>query len=972
MPGPAVSLREGAGVECPELVIRGCPEDRPVIDFDRDAQSRTWSSVGREAERTRLDQFVSRVRDGMSEALVVVGEAGIGKTSLLATVRSPAEDVRCVWVTGAPSEQFLAYAGLHRLLLPFLSGIDQLPQPQQEALRLAFGLQSGAVPDPFLVSVGTLGLLAEFAVVSPLICIIDDAQWLDRESLTAVAFVGRRLQAEGIGLLLGVRTDDNVDLPVELGGLGVMALTGLDEPAAARLLKEHSSDAMHPQVVRRLFAGTRGNPLALITVAEALTRDQQVGRAELPEPLPVGRHLEQHFLRRIRSLPERTRLLLLVAAAAPPGDVALTWRACAALNLLPDDADPAVAAGVLNIVGTVTFRHPLIRSAVYSAASGAERRRIHVALGETTDPADPDRRAWHLAAAAVAPTEAVALELERSAERAGVRGGYTVQAAFLRRAAELSGSRSLRVERLLGAAEASFVAGDRDAALSLVDELGDDLPTSLHNRRERVRTSLSVTRTRPSELPGVILARLAAPGRHDVRSDRDALLEAMSAVLIAGRYTPPGTGLLVAEAVRRAVSDPTEALTFPDRLMHAHAARIIDGHQVSTGLFRTLLAGEVPPLEANPVTVIPLVTTACEDMLDLVRLRGLFDGMEGRLRAQGAIPALSMVMYALAGIDTRAGRFEQAAMRYTEATDITASMGNPTSTAQQMLLLAWQGREAQTRAVADAAFATFGEPVGVGMVVAIVDYGMAMLELGRGHYAQALAHTQHLFTEDLPGIGTTMLPIMVEAAVRCGDRGAAGAALDRLASRAVAAGSPYALGGLARSTALTMTGDDECAEGNFRRALEYYEITDLATDLAWTHLVYGEWLRRLRRRADARVQLRSAYEAFLAMGATVFAQRARAELMAAGERLVEPRGSGGARLSLSPQETRIAVLAAQGSTNQEIATHLFITASTVEYHLTKVFRRHHLTSRRELRQLLQQHNLSTDPIDRDTAPKAER
>ena len=903
--------------------------------------------VGRSGDCAALDELVQAVRRGLSRSLVIVGEPGIGKTRLLQYAAQAADGLRTVRIAGVESELRLGFAALHRMLVPFLDRIDRLPAPQRAALGSTFGLAAGPPADRFLVGLGALTLLADVAAEQPLICLVDDAQWLDRESLEVLGFVGRRLYADGIGLLFGVREPSpGLTAP---DGLPTRRLAGLDPAAARALLAVTASGPLNARVAARIITETGGNPLALLELAGQLTPEQLAGRSPLPQRLPVGRRMQEHFLRQVMMLPAAARSLLLLASAASGDDPSVLWRAAALLGLATDAADPAVARDIVSLDPRVEFRHPLIRSAVYEGALPGDRRRAHDALATIAgQDGNPDQAAWHRAAATVVPDEDVAADLERSAARAEQRGGYVAQATFLARAAELTPDARDRAVRLFAAAQAHLVAGDGALAEALLDRAAPLLAAAgMHVAAQRLRASIAVFFSRHKAAPAILLDAVAAADPHDVPLIRGMLFEALQAALVARQYTTGMSPADVAYAALRAPRDPARAVTAVDLLLDGFATRIAVGYSPAVPLLRAavdaLCTDEQPMPAGLPATI--LGQFAADDLWDDRGRRAMLLRAEAVQRRHGALGALRVSLAGLSTSELWAGRPAEAEACYFEAAEISALIGipRPASTGVLLDLRAWQGREQESRAFA-AMTEQWGQERGAAVLGFFALIGLTVLELGLGRYAEALGWAVRIYDDDPPGFGNRILPEIVEAGVRAGDRDAAEAALTRLAGRATASGSHWALGMLARSRALLA--GDAGAETLYREAIAHLTDTSVRTELARAHLLYGEWLRRQKRRRDARSQLRTACEMFDAMGAAAFAGRTRAELLATGESPRQPleRPS----LDLTPQEAQVSRLAAAGATNAEIATRMFVTTSTVEYHLSKVFRKLDITSRRQL------------------------
>ena len=903
--------------------------------------------VGRSGACGALDELVEAIRHGLSRSLVILGDPGIGKTRLLEYAAQAAGGVRTVRIAGLESELRLGFAALHRMLVPFLDRVGLLPAPQRAALDSAFGLAAGPPADRFLVSMSVLTLVAEIAAEQPLIWLVDDAHWVDRESLGVFGFVGRRLQADSTGLLFCAR-ETSPGLAA-LDGLPTLRLSGLEPGAARTLLAATVSEPLNARVAARIIDETGGNPLALRELAMHLTPDQLAGRSPLPPRLPVGRLLQGHFLGQARMLPPATGTWLLLASAAPGDDPAALWRAAALLGLEPDVADPAVAQDIVSVDPRVAFRHPLIRSAVYDGARPGDRRRVHEALASIAgQDGNPDEAAWHRAAATVVPDEDVAAALERSAARAERRGGYVAQATFLARAAELTPDPRDRAVRLLTAAQAHLVAGDGALAEAMLDVAAPRLAEAgLHVAAQRLRASIAVFFSRHKDAPGLLLDSVAAVDPPDAPLIRAMLFEALQAALVARQYTVGTTPVEVARAALQAPRDPALDATATGLLLDGFATRIAVGYPEAVPLLRAAVEAFSTSDQATPagIPATILVQFAADDLWDDQGRRAIFLRAETVQRRHGALGALRVILAGLCTSELWAGRLAEAEARYFEAAEISALIGipAPASTGVLLDLRAWQGREAESRALA-ATTEKWGEERGAPVLGFFALIGLTVLELSLGRYAEALSWGLRIYDGDPPGFGNRVLPEIVEAGARAGDHRAARAALDRLADRATASGTPWALGMLARSRALLAPNSG--AEALYREAIAHLTRTSVRTELARAHLLYGEWLRRQKRRSQAGAQLRTAYRMLDGMGAAGFARRTRAELLAVGGHLPRPAELAGP--DLTPQETQIARLAAAGVTNAEIATRLFVTTSTVEYHLSKVFRKLSISSRRQL------------------------
>ena len=910
--------------------------------------------VDRSAEREALRGLLARAADGYSGALVLRGEVGVGKTALLneTVAAAAAAGMQTIRLTGVEPETHLSYAGLHRFLLPFADHLERLPAPQREALRSTFGLVAGPPADRFLVALAVLTLLAEAASEAPLVCVVDDVQWLDPESAVVLGFVARRLYAERVMLLFAVREPAG-DLPA-LAGLPEMSIAGLDEGAALELLASLVPGPLSPAVGARVVAETGGNPLALVEVARQLSPGQLAGVELLPEPLPVGGSLEEAFGRRVRRLPAEARLLLAVAAAEPVGSQALVWRAAGQLGIDPDAAASADLGGLAAIGSQVEFRHPLIRSVIYQTMPLRQRRLIHRALAAAGDGSEPDRVAWHLGMAAAGPDEAVAARLEQAAGRARDRGGYAAAVMFLSRAAELSADECLRAGRLLAASEAALIAGQPIRAGALLEaatpKLGDPLARA---QARRLHGTIRCALGQAGEASSILLAAVRALAPYDPRGARETLLEAAEAALFAGWSASQAVMPEVAAAARAMPDVPESETSAADLLLDGFVARAAAGYPAAVPLFRRaialLSAGELSP--ADGLGGFALGGIAAAELWDDQAQHTLASRWIRLARDQGALTALPAALNYGAFAEITAGRFDAAAACTAERSEIITATGNPgihgTAGVAELYQLAWRGHETDARRIASA---IAREATNAGHVSQSiwVQLGLATLELGLGNYQAALQCVLGVFSDDHPFTGTHVLPDLAEAAMRAGEAGLADAALGRLTERALAAGTPLALGLLARSRALLV--GDAGAEPLYREAIGHLGQCRAVPQLARAHLVYGEWLRRQRRRRDARDQLRTAHEMFTAMGAGAFAERARIELLATGERARQRTAGPGTELTA--QEAQIARLVSEGGSNRDIAAQLFLSPSTVDYHLRKVYRKTGVASRTQLARIM--------------------
>ncbi|MCX4766775.1 AAA family ATPase [Streptomyces sp. NBC_01275] len=899
--------------------------------------------LGRHNECRALDDLLAGVRAGRSGVLVLRGEAGVGKTALLRYLLDRA-GCRTVRVAGVQSEMELSYAGLHQLCAPLLVGLDHLPEPQRDALGTAFGLRAGHAPDRFLVGLATLSLLADAGGNEPLVCLIDDAQWLDRASALTLEFVARRLLAESVVLVFALREPSAGQA---LGSLPELSVTGLTESDSRTLLDSVVTGPLDQRVRDRIVAESRGNPLALLELPRGLTAAELAGGFGRPDASPLSSQIEQGFLRRVQSLPAETQRLLCTAAAEPVGDVTLLRRAAERLGIDADAAASHADAAELITLGTrVRFRHPLVRSAAYRAAGPSDRRAVHKALADATDAQlDPDRRAWHLAGAASGPDETVAAELERSAGRAQARGGIAAAAAFLQRAATLTQDPARRAHRAVGAAQAKLHAGAFEPAAALLataeagplDELGRARIDVLH-------AQIAFAQNRGSEASALLLAAARRFGRLDVALARETYLDAIAAAIFSGRLAR-GPGLReVGKAARGA--PPPQLPRMPDMLLDALAVRLTDGYSAAAPMMEQVLEAfcdeEIPVQEA--LRWLWLASVLASDLWDDERWHVVATRHVTITREAGALSTLPDVLESRAHMHLLAGELTAAASLIEEVGTVCAATGSTPARVMPLGLAAWRGREHEARTLIDSIM-TEAVPRGQGAAVTVTHLYHAVLCNGLGQYTEALAAAQqaaaHQWEFASPQWG---LAELVEAAARSGSPELAADALEQLSETTQASGTDWALGVEARSRALLSEGD--AAEHLYREAIERLGRTRIRVELARAHLSYGEWLRRETRRVDARAQLGLAHEMFSQMGAEAFAERARSELQATGAKV--RRHTVATPTALTQQEAQIARLAAEGLTNPEIGAQLFLSPHTVEWHLRKVFSKLGISSRKEI------------------------
>jgi DNA-binding CsgD family transcriptional regulator/tetratricopeptide (TPR) repeat protein len=898
---------------------------------------------GRRDETEMLDGLVEVVRAGRSRVLVVRGEPGLGKTALLDYVVERASGFRVLRAAGVESEMELPFAGVHRLCAPMFDRLERLPGPQHEALATAFGLSAGDAPDRFFVGLAVLGLLAETAEQRPLLCVVDDAQWLDRASAQALGVVARRLLAESVAMVFAVREEAQ-----ELIGLPELALVGLGDADARALLRSAIPGRLDDRVGDRIVAETRGNPLALLELPRGLTAAELAGGFGLPDSRPLSGRIEDSFQRRLDQLPARSRQLLLVAAAEPVGEPLLVWRAADRLGIGVDAAAPADAAGLCEFGAQVRFRHPLVRSAVYRAASPHERRDAHRALAEATDPeVDPDRRAWHRAQAAPGPDEDVAQELERSAGRAQARGGLAAAAAFLERAAELTLDPARRAPRALEAAKANHQAGAPEAALALLAIAQTGPPDELQRALVDVlRAQISFAVDRGRDAPPLLLKAAKRLEPLDARLARETYLDAFTAAIFAGRLAGGGGVLEVAQAVRAAppASQPPSAA---DLLLDGFALRIVKGSAAGAPVLkRALSAIRSQDLSgAQGIRGLWVACRAANALWDDASWDALSARMVQLARDAGALTALPIALGSRIAFSMHAGELAATASLVDEVRAVTEATRGRLAPYAAVSLAAWRGREAEASELLEARMIEVAAR-GEGLGLTVIHYASAVLFNGLGRYEDALDAAQKA-TEDPHDLGPANFALseLIEAAARSGMPERADNALKRLAESTRASGTAWALGVEARSRAL-LSPNPATADALYREAIERLGRTRVRGEFARAHLVYGEWLRREHRRLDAREQLRTAHAMFTAMGMEAFAERTARELLATGEtarkRTVETGDE------LTAREAQIAMLARDGLSNTEIGARLFLSPRTVEYHLTRIYTKLQINSRHQL------------------------
>lgn len=909
--------------------------------------------VGRADEYAALLQVLGAVRAGLSGVLVLRGEAGIGKSALLDEAAASADDLVVIRIVGIESEMTLGFAALHQALSRFMSGIDELPAPQARALHAVFGTVDDTAPDRFLLGLAALTLLSNSAVDRGIVIVVDDAQWLDEESAHVLGFIARRLYADRIGLLIAQR--DKTKLQVALEGLPTLTVRELRSDRADELLRLNVDGEIAESVRRRIIEDAGGSPLALLEMTRELSPDQRAGIEPLPRPYPITQDLEARFLRRIRVLPADTQKFLLVAATDPTGDPGLVRDAVRMLGCDPDASGPAEAEGLLRGGSRVEFSHPLIRSAVYQGVAPAERRGAHAALAAVTDrEREPDQRAWHRAAATIEPDEEVANELELAASRAQTFGSYVAYASLLARAAELTPDPAQRAARYLGATVAALTAGKASLARGyLIVALPDLVEPLLVAQARRLEATVDFINVTPDEsdvtrndrrrdVASAMVDAATSLQALDVRLAREVLLEALPMAVYIGAFSTVSP---------REVARCAQTMRLPDDLDATPVDELLDS---LADLYADWDSSAVPSLRAA-VARMTQDPDDCQHPRHLLfgcwAAFALSDDASARVLAQKGVErgrevdawqvVVEGLMY-LGVCELRSGSVDAVDRIFTEVHDLASLLGNESAYPHSLIVAAWRGEAAEVRRDAEVISRAARERV-VGYLADVCEHAVALLELGLGNYGLAPVPALATLDHDL-AFASMRAADAVEGCARGGHPLVAAQFVEWLTLRAAATQSSFDVGLLERSRAITS--DDAHAEGHFVDSIAQFGKTTSALQLARTQLLYGEWLRRQNRRRDAREQLAAAHETFETEGAAGFEQRARTELLATGARA--RKRSDDTRQDLTPQEQRIARLAAQGATNPEIGARLFISPSTVDYHLRKVYAKLAIGSRREL------------------------
>lgn len=901
--------------------------------------------VGRSAERAAIDRVLGLARSGLSGTLLLRGPAGIGKSTLLRDAVERAVDFEVTEIVAAQTEVELGFAGLHRLLLPYLGRIDVLPDDHRRALSATLGPLGGTPPSGFALGLAVLALLAEVAMERPLLCVVDDAQWLDAETLSTLLLVARRLDADRIAIIGAVRDEHTAPSPA--AEPPELLVGGLLPDDALSLVRAVAGQPLEDELVNRIVREAGGSPLAIIELTRRVVRTPPGRVRPSASTESGGAHQGDHFAQTIRTLPTGSGTFLLVAATDASGDPATVRAAAASLGAGPKDEAEAVATGLVHIGSAVEFHHPLVRTTVYSGAAPPARRAAHQALADVlgADPASADRRAWHRAAAAAGPDESVAGELVQAAARAAARGGHTTAGALLERAAGLTADDDHRAARVVAAGESYLVGG---APVRAQQMLAAAVPHMADDRTRAIGLRLLGTaqyaRGEAHGTTSVLLDAARALARHDLSSARATLLDAQAASRVAGRYTLTGeseldVGRVAGEIPLAEGTDPTIA----DLLLDGNAALFASGPEEAVALFRRAHAALDAAGDDEPglLTWLGIGSWSAGALGEDQTLHRLSTRLVTLARQQGAVVALSIGLMFRGVSEIFDGSLPGASRWFNERAQIM-SVIDRTVDVGQLVVLAWSGDEPAARAEANRVM-DYAAEHRHGWMELFVEHALGALELGLGDYRAAFEVSTKDYQAN-PFLSMVSFPNLIEAATRCGELDAARTATAQLARYAELSGSALALGLLARCRALTTSGDE--AGDQHRRSIALLERCRGDLQLARSRLVYGEWLRRRKRRSEAREELRVAHSMLERMGAVAFAQRAAVELAATGEharrRTVETL------VQLTPRETHIAHLAAAGATNAQIAGRLYLSASTVTHHLQKVYRKLGLSSRRQL------------------------
>jgi DNA-binding CsgD family transcriptional regulator len=897
---------------------------------------------GRDNECQVLDALLAATRGGDAGAICLHGEPGIGKTELLNYAVGSASDFRLLRTAGSEAEMELAYASLQEFFRPGLSPLGQLPGPQRRALEIVLGRQAGVAPDPMLVGLALLNVVSALSAERPVLCVVDDAQWLDSSSAQVIGFAARHASKDAVAFLFATRS-----LTDEIRGLPQLALGGLGDRDARALLATVLPDRLDDRVIDRVIAETHGNPLAILELPKGLSPAQLAGGFGLPVSVTLADQIEQSYRRRLARLPEESRRLLLVVAADPTGNSEIIWRAADELGIAEEAAEAIERDGLIEFAERVVFHHPLVRSAVYNTASPKDRREVHRALGHATDRnSDPDRRVWHLAQATIRPNKGVADELEASADRAQSRGGFAAAGAFLERSVGLTSDPEGRAVRALRAAQAKLLAGALDSAgaLAAVAERG---PLNALNQAQldALMGQIAFARNRGNEVSPRLLKAASRLGRVDADLARETYLDALNAAIFSGSLATEADLHVVARAARVFLGSVHSARP-QDLLLDGLTLLITDGYKSGSTVLkkavRKFTSGEIGA--EDRLRWSWLASGAAGFIWDYEGWDALTAELERLARDVGALSILPMTLSMRVGTCLLAGQMADAEFLVDQVQIVTDASDNTRLPNAALTVAAFRGDELEARKLIDATIKD-SQARGEGMAITVALWAKAVLCNSRGHYEEALhAASETVSDRNNLWFWAWAAVEFIEAASRTGNVAQAIPVLERLAESTDAGGSDWALGIKARCCALLS--DGKRTESLYQEALERLLPTRLSVEVARTRLLYGEWLRRQQRQKDARDQLRRAHDDFEDFGMSGFAERAGSELLATGERARKRTVE--TSLDLTPQEVRISELASQGATNQDIAGQLFISPATVEYHLSKVYRKLGIRSRTQL------------------------
>jgi DNA-binding CsgD family transcriptional regulator len=897
--------------------------------------------VGRERECATIERLLEISARGESSSLVLRGEAGTGKTALLMHAAERGGGRRVLRTTGVEVESDLPFGGLYGLLRPIVDKLGELPEAQAGALVGALGLGPSVGSDRLLVSAAALSLLAAAADDGPLLCLIDDAQFLDVASAEALVFIARRLGAEPVAMVFAAR--EGTEHVFAAPGLPELVVEGLGPEAAAQLLAASAPEATNP-VREWLLAEAAGNPLALLELPSGLSTAQLEGRAALPETTPLSSRLRSAFVQRIDRLPAETRTASLIAAVDDSGDVAAVVGAVGETGLPADALDSAERVGLLRVVdGSIVFRHPLVRSALLESATDSQRRGAHAALAAALSGDEhADRRAWHKALATLSTDEEVAAALEASARRYQARTGHASAATAFARAAELSADEDGRTGRLAAAAEEAWAAGQPERARELIARA---LPLTTGQARAELLYLRGVIEARTGDLRSAVAVLVeAADGSEDGSHTLEALTEATEAAEYAGDYAQAA-----ALAARASAIEPrSEPEFFRVAALTGLAAELAGDHERAEPLLREAIRRAEPLEDPRPLVWASLLAT-------MGSMAPLGDGLPHATRAvtiareRGLLSILPMALWAQANALVSRGRFNLGRSAAEEGIRLASDFGHRSGARWNLtvvaLLDALRGDEAPARAHADEAI-ELAVSGGATLIVGFAEWALGLLELTLGRPSEATDRLLLVSVVDQPEsnplIGLWLIPDLIEAAARSGRLDETADRFDRYTTWLEHSSSPARLSVLARCRALV-------GEGDVRQEFE----TALAPDAtlspflrARTELLYGEWLRRERQRREARRHLRRAADLFHQVGVPPWEERAEAELRATGE--TARRRDPSTLDQLTPQELLIAGLVAAGMTNRQVAAQLFLSPRTIDYHLRKVFSKLGVASRTEL------------------------